>query len=223
MPVLLQPRDPPPQAADTPTDAGVAAERGAASQEAASALGDEAMVANATEGPNEGDFRKTSAEPDMIDFVVKETGADHVGTPGSASNANVGERIPMSAEGLSGPARTAVDLDLQARAALALSVATYKSTDDQQAERRSIDAQALAFEAQEPASTEFASDPPPGTASVVPSEVLSQVSIGLASSGSASGPGVIALGVSGEASAWPATVSDGHSQKTLARRLRISG
>ena len=78
-----------------------------------------------------------------------------------------------------------------------------------------------AFEAQEPASTELASDPPPGTASVVPSEVLSQVSIGVASSGSASGPGVIALGASGEASAWPATASDGHSQMTLAMSIGV--
>ena len=63
----------------TPAGAGVAAERGAASQEAANTLGDKAMVANSIEGPNQGDFSKASAEPDMIDLVMKETGTEQVG------------------------------------------------------------------------------------------------------------------------------------------------
>ena len=63
MPVLLQPRDPPPQAVDTPAGEAAAAERGAASQEAADTLGDEAMVANQTEKQSEGELRETHVEP----------------------------------------------------------------------------------------------------------------------------------------------------------------
>ena len=154
-----------------------------------------------------------------------------------------------------GPARTALDLGLQARAAMALSVATYQSTDDQCLYRdlltRELDSPSgrvhmpprvqlcvagfpcsdcsglgrrkgvAGPQAQEPASIELASDPPPDTASVVRSEVLSQVSIGVALGGSASGPGVIALGAPGEASAWPAAASDGRSQMTLAISIGV--
>ena len=48
---------------ETPAGASVAAERGAASQEAADTLGDEAMVANQTEKQSEGELRETHVEP----------------------------------------------------------------------------------------------------------------------------------------------------------------